>query len=83
MPGSSTATSPRSYSATGRPSPLPPSWPAMTGTAASSGASDYPLPGVMPLINVHGIADRGLLDPREVPVIIEIRRHNPIPSTSC
>jgi mannonate dehydratase len=40
--------------------------------------SDYPLPGVMPLINVHGIADRGLLDPREVPVIIEIRRHNPI-----
>jgi len=40
--------------------------------------SDYPLPGVMPLINVHGIADLGLLDPREVPVIVEIRRHNPI-----
>jgi mannonate dehydratase len=40
--------------------------------------SDYPLTGVMPLINVHGLADRGLLDPREVPVIVEIRRHNPI-----
>ena len=32
----------------------------------------------MPLINVHAIAGRGLLDPREVPVIVEIRRHNPI-----
>ena len=40
--------------------------------------SDYPLTGVMPLINVHAIADLGLLDPREVPVIVEIRRHNPI-----
>lgn len=40
--------------------------------------SDYPLPGVMPLINVHAIAGLGLLDPREVPVIVEIRRHNPI-----
>jgi predicted TIM-barrel fold metal-dependent hydrolase len=40
--------------------------------------SDYPLPGVMPLINVHAIADMGLLDPREVPVLIEIRRHNPL-----
>lgn len=40
--------------------------------------SDYPLPGVMPLINVHGIAGLGLLDPREVPVIVEIRRHNPL-----
>ena len=32
--------------------------------------SDYPLPGVMPLINVHAIAGLGLLDPREVPVIV-------------
>ena len=40
--------------------------------------SDYPLTGVMPLISVHALADMGLLDPREVPTIIEIRRHNPL-----
>jgi predicted TIM-barrel fold metal-dependent hydrolase len=40
--------------------------------------SDYPLPGVMPLIHVHALADMGLLDRREVPIIVEIRRHNPL-----
>jgi len=40
--------------------------------------SDYPLPGVLPVIHVHAIADLGLLDPAEVPVIVEIRRHNPL-----
>lgn len=38
--------------------------------------SDYPLTGVMPLISVSKLADMGLLDPREVPTLIEIRRHN-------
>jgi uncharacterized protein len=40
--------------------------------------SDYPLPGVLPVIHVQAIADVGLLDPTEVPVILEIRRHNPL-----
>jgi mannonate dehydratase len=40
--------------------------------------SDYPLPGVIPLISVGRLADRGLLDPRETPVLIEVRRHNPL-----
>ena len=40
--------------------------------------SDYPLTGVMPLISVHALADMGLLDSREVPTIVEIRRHNPL-----
>ncbi len=40
--------------------------------------SDYPLTGVMPLISAHALADMGLLDPRDVPTIVEIRRHNPL-----
>jgi len=40
--------------------------------------SDYPLPGVLPVIHVQAVADLGLLDPTEVPVILEIRRHNPL-----
>jgi len=40
--------------------------------------SDYPLPGVLPVIYVDAIADLGLIDPAEVPVIVEIRRHNPL-----
>jgi uncharacterized protein len=40
--------------------------------------TDYPLPGVLPVIHVHAIADLGLIEPAEVPVIVEIRRHNPL-----
>jgi mannonate dehydratase len=40
--------------------------------------SDYPLPGVLPLISVAGFAERGLLPPAEVPVLNEIRQHNPL-----
>jgi mannonate dehydratase len=40
--------------------------------------SDYPLPGVMPLISVAGLSERGWLPASEVPVIVEIRRHNPV-----
>lgn len=40
--------------------------------------SDYPLTGALPVIHVHAIADRGLLDPAEVAPIVEIRRHNPL-----
>jgi len=40
--------------------------------------SDYPLPGVMPLISVRSLADRGLLAAADVPVLLEIRRHNPV-----
>ena len=40
--------------------------------------SDYPLPGVLPLISVAGFAERGLIVPDDVPVLNEIRRHNPI-----
>jgi hypothetical protein len=40
--------------------------------------SDYPLTGVLPVIHVQAIADRGLLDPAEVAPIVEIRRHNPV-----
>jgi mannonate dehydratase len=40
--------------------------------------SDYPLPGVVPLISATGLAARGLLDPAEVPVLVELRRHNPL-----
>ena len=40
--------------------------------------SDYPLPGVLPLISVAGFADRGLLAAGEVAPLNEIRRHNPL-----
>ena len=40
--------------------------------------SDYPLPGVLPLISVAGFAERRLLAAGEVPVLNEIRGHNPI-----
>jgi len=40
--------------------------------------SDYPLPGVIPLISATRLAAQGLLDPATVPVLIEIRRHNPL-----
>jgi uncharacterized protein len=40
--------------------------------------SDYPLPGVLPLISAHALAEQGLLAPAEVPVLVEIRRYNPL-----
>jgi mannonate dehydratase len=40
--------------------------------------SDYPLPGVLPLISATALARLGLLDEADVPALIEIRRHNPL-----
>jgi uncharacterized protein len=40
--------------------------------------SDYPLPGVIPLISATRLAAQGLLGEAEVPTLIEIRRHNPL-----
>lgn len=40
--------------------------------------SDYPLPGVMPLFSATGMADMGLLDLTIVPLLQEIRAHNPL-----
>ena len=38
--------------------------------------SDYPLPGIVPLINLRGLAGRGLLDPASIKPLNEIRQHN-------
>jgi mannonate dehydratase len=38
--------------------------------------SDYPLPGILPLVSPELIAQRGLLAPDAVPVLREIREHN-------
>ena len=40
--------------------------------------SDYPLPGVVPLISLRKLRARGFLDESAVPVLNEVRRHNPI-----
>ncbi len=40
--------------------------------------SDYPLPGVMPIFSLEHLVQLGLLDPAAVPVLGEIRRHNPL-----
>lgn len=40
--------------------------------------SDYPLPGVMPLFSASDTADLGLLDPDAVPLLQQIRAHNPL-----
>ncbi|MDD5330258.1 MAG: amidohydrolase family protein [Sulfuricella sp.] len=40
--------------------------------------SDYPLPGVMPLFSAGNMADMGLLDGAAVPVLKEVRAHNPL-----
>lgn len=40
--------------------------------------SDYPLPGVMPLFSATDMANMGLLDPAAVPLLQEIRTHNPL-----
>ena len=38
--------------------------------------SDYPLPGVVPLIPLHALADKGLLEPAAVPFLATLREHN-------
>ena len=40
--------------------------------------SDYPLPGVMPLFSVTYMAQLGLIHETAVPVLTEIRKHNPL-----
>jgi mannonate dehydratase len=40
--------------------------------------SDYPLPGVMPLFSASDMAGMGLLDLAAVPVLQEVRAHNPL-----
>jgi mannonate dehydratase len=38
--------------------------------------SDYPLPGILPLVSPDLLAERGLLARDAVPVLREIREHN-------
>ena len=38
--------------------------------------SDYPLPGVVPLIPLHALADKGLLEPAAIPFLAMLREHN-------
>ena len=38
--------------------------------------SDYPLPGVLPLVSLPALVERGLLDPAAVAPLKEIRDHN-------
>jgi mannonate dehydratase len=40
--------------------------------------SDYPLPGVMPLFSATDMASMGLLDSAAVPLLQEVRAHNPL-----
>ncbi len=40
--------------------------------------SDYPLPGVMPLISVSRMVDLGLVERSAAPVLMQIRAHNPL-----
>ena len=40
--------------------------------------SDYPLPGVMPLISVSRMVDLGFIESAAAPVLMEIRSHNPL-----
>lgn len=40
--------------------------------------SDYPLPGILPLISIGGLAQAGMLAPEAVPVLEAVRRHNPL-----
>lgn len=40
--------------------------------------SDYPLPGILPLISPDLLAERGMLTPDAVPVLRNIREHNPL-----
>jgi mannonate dehydratase len=38
--------------------------------------SDYPLPGILPLVSPDLLIERGLLTPESAPVLREIREHN-------
>jgi mannonate dehydratase len=40
--------------------------------------SDYPLPGVLPMISVDYLVSLGLLRAEDAPVLKEIRRYNPL-----
>jgi len=40
--------------------------------------SDYPLPGILPLVSPATLAGEGLLDAAAVPVLERVREHNPI-----
>lgn len=40
--------------------------------------SDYPLPGVMPLFSAGDMAEQGLLDAAAVPLLRQVRAHNPL-----
>jgi mannonate dehydratase len=40
--------------------------------------SDYPLPAFMPLYSTRGLSESGLLDASAVPVLVALRRHNPL-----
>ena len=40
--------------------------------------SDYPLPGIMPLVLPQRLADEGMLPAEAVPVLEAIREHNPL-----
>ena len=40
-------------------------------------ASDYPLPGVMPIISSTNLASHGLLDEKFIPFLSEVRNYNP------
>lgn len=40
--------------------------------------SDYPLPGIMPVVSVDHFVRLGLLADGDVPVLRELRRHNPL-----
>lgn len=40
--------------------------------------SDYPLPGIPILTRPQRLADAGLLDAKAVPVLVQIREHNPL-----
>jgi mannonate dehydratase len=38
--------------------------------------SDYPLPGIVPLVSLPALVERGLLEPSAAPVLRELRDHN-------
>ncbi len=40
--------------------------------------SDYPLPGIPILTRPQRLADAGLLDAKSVPVLLQVREHNPL-----
>jgi predicted TIM-barrel fold metal-dependent hydrolase len=40
--------------------------------------SDYPLPGVVPLVSLRRLVDQGYLEDSQAPVLSEIRRYNPL-----